>query len=64
MCTLFYNHISDELGKPAHSLQRSEIRKLGRNHEVSIVFIVPGTKILEQGVVIPGTWNTHDSQVT
>ena len=51
MCTLFYNHISDELGKPAHSLQRSEIRKLGRNHEVSIVFIVPGTKILEKKVL-------------
>jgi hypothetical protein len=27
-----------------------------RNHEVSIVFVVLGTKILKKGVVIAGTW--------
>ena len=39
-----YDHRSVKAGHPV------------RNHEVSVVFVVPGTKILEKGVVIAGTW--------
>jgi hypothetical protein len=31
-----------------------------RNHEVSILFVVPGTKNLEKKVLIPGSWITRD----
>jgi len=44
MCT--YDHRSVRTGHPV------------QNHEVSTVFVVPGTKILnkKKGVVIAGTW--------
>ena len=44
-----YDHRSVRTGHPV------------RNHEVSIVFVVPGTRNLEKKVLIAGIWNARDS---